>query len=638
MLPRGRFARGVAGIAVVVATVVAVTGSAANASAQLAAAPRAGAHLTGHLDPGLATSGPQGQRVVVTARPNALDRARQATRALGGVVGADLPIIGGFAATVPADNLRTLAGNASVLAITADRSARLDTRTADALRTASSFVGTTGADQAWQQGDFGTGVGVAVIDTGASDVDDLAGRVIHGPDLSGEGTSVDTYGHGTVMAGIIAGNGADSSTGKNKYTGVAPQANVIAVKVAGRNASVDVSTVLQAMHWVAAYRNQFNIRVLNLSWGVPSTQDPSVDPLDFAVERLWRLGIVVVVAAGNRGPTPGTITKPGDDPLVLTVGSVDDHGNPARADDRVSDWSSRGPTATGLTKPDIVAPGRMIVAARSFGSLIEQNFPKALVGSSYIRGSGTSEATAVTSGLVALLLAQRPDLTPDQVKYLLKSTAQPLRKLGPNDQGAGEVALDGALAADASQAPAQIPTAVGSGSLEASRGSLHVAALCNGIYQPVMGEEDTHCEPWDAIDWTSSTWDGTTWTGTTWTSNAWTPAAWTGTTWTGGVWTGGSWLGATPWTGTTWTGTTWTGTTWTGTTWTGTTWTGTTWTGTTWTLVVGIGVLLPTAPATDEFQTAFWGDGPPAGHSLPGETTQAPDPPAVSPLFVGSLF
>src|SRR5438046_612034 len=134
---------------------------------------------------------------------------------------------------------------------------------------------------------------VAVVDTGISNMNDLSGRIVNGPDLSGEGTTIDTFGHGTVMAGLVGGSGADSNGG---HTGIAPKSWVVGVKVAGRNGAVDVSTMLWAMHWVASYKDQFNIRVMNLSWGVPSTQDPAVDPIDYAVERLWRLGLVAVVA------------------------------------------------------------------------------------------------------------------------------------------------------------------------------------------------------------------------------------------------------------------------------------------------------------------------------------------------------
>src|SRR4051794_1450895 len=551
MVRMPRRIRLVGGLAAVVITATPLVAGAGPATATPIAAHSTGLARPGHLDPGLPTTGSQAVRVVVSARPGAVTAAAQAARALGAHLGAALPIIDGFAATVAANRLTALAAQRSVIAITADRSAKLDDRTFDASKTASAFVRSTGADAAWNTNNYGAGVGVAVLDTGVSDVNDLAGRVIHGPDLSGEGTSVDTFGHGTVMGGLIAGNGADSGAlsliRKGGYTGVAPRANVIAVKVAGRNAAVDVSTVLQAMHWVAAYRNQYNIRVLNLSWGVPSTQDSNVDPLNYAVERLWRLGIVVVVAAGNAGPTSGTIRKPGDDPLVITVGAFDDNGTGSLSDDSIADWSSRGPTAAGLTKPDVVAPGRLLVATRSYGSFIESSFPTAWIGLSYIRGSGTSEATAVVSGDIALLLAARPQLTPDQVKYLLKTTAIPLPGLSPNDQGAGRVRIDGALSTGAYRAPVQQSTATGLGSIEESRGGLHVSSVCNDVATTIVGEMDVRCEPWDGTTWTGTTWTGDAWTGTTWTSDAWTGTTWTGTTWTGGTWSGGAWGGAAPW-------------------------------------------------------------------------------------------
>ncbi|MDX6285846.1 MAG: serine protease AprX [Frankiales bacterium] len=593
-------------------------------------------HVT-HLDPGLATSGAGLSRVIVTATDGTTESAADAVRRAGGVVRAHLAIVDGVAATVRANALRPLAMDSAVLAVTADRKVQLtswpiddrrdngdrnndkgdrnndkekdkgkpDKKSSDSAdrgdkeRSASSFVGSTGARTAWANGNQGAGVGVALIDTGVSDVNDLAGRIVHGPDLSGEGTSVDTYGHGTVMAGLIAGNGADSGA-QRPYTGVAPRANVVAVKVAGRDGSVDVTTVLQAMHWVAAYRTQFNIRVLNLSWGVPSTQSPSVDPVNHAVERLWRLGIVVVAAAGNSGPFAGSIVKPADDPMVLTVGAYNDRNDEDDTDDVLPVWSSRGPTADGVTKPDLVSPGRRLIAARSFGSTVEQANPSALIGPSYIRGSGTSEATAVASGVAALLLAQRPDLTPDEVKYLLRAAAHPLDNFSANQVGTGRLHLTRALTASAAAAPRQQPASSGTGSIEGSRGGVHVLAQCSGTTTVVTGEIDVRCEPWDSSAWVGTTWTGDSWTGTTWTSQAWTPATWTGTTWTGGEWLGGAWQGGTAWTGTTWTGTTWTGTTWTGTTWTST-------------LFFGVGEA--------QFLTAFWGDAPPWWKPVLGEAT-----------------
>jgi len=474
-----------------------------------------------------------------------------------------------------------------------------------------------------------------VLDTGVSEMNDFAGRLVHGPDLSGEGTVVDTYGHGTVMAGAIGGSGADSVGNRaGKFAGVAPESTIVAVKVAGRNGAVDVSTILQGMHWVSAYKDQFNIRVMNLSWGVPSTQDPAVDPLNYAVQRLWSEGIVVVVAAGNSGPTAGSITKPGDDPVVLTVGAFNDKGSGKLDDDSHVDWTSQGPTAQGLTKPDVVAPGRTLTLARSYGSHVEATYPKALVSPSYVRGSGTSQAAAVTAGVAALLIAARPSLTPDQVKHLLKSTASPLAGETPNEQGSGRIRLAPALTADPGPAVQQSLTATGLGSLEKARGGYNVVAECGGVLTAIVGEIDVRCEPWDPALWTGSTWKGDAWTGSTWKGAFWTGSTWKGLDWSSSVWDGSTWKGGT-WTGSTWQGEAWTGSTWQGSTWKGSTWKGSTWKGSTWkgstwkdsdftTGTYDEEPSLFTSGSYDEeiFLNAWWGSQPPWNRKFPGEVSE----------------
>jgi serine protease AprX len=558
-------------------------------------------------------------RVVVTAATGGVAAAARAVTASHGTVRAPLPVVDGVSATVPAADLGRLAHQPGLRAVTLDRVGRFSGYSVDGVTTASSFVSTTGAGQAaWQRGYTGQGIGVAVLDTGISPMPDVAGRVVYGPDLSGEGSIIDTYGHGTVMGGIIAGNGADSARRSGgAYTGVAPKATLVSVKTAGANGAVDVSTVLQGMSWISAYADQFNIRVLSLSWGTPSTQDPSVDPVDYAVERLWKQGIVVVVAAGNNGPNVSTITKPGDDPAVLTVGAFDDRQNNDLSDDAIPGWSSRGPTAQGINKPDVVAPGRYIIAPRSYGSTIEQAYPRALFSPSYIRGSGTSEATAVTAGVVALMLQAHPTWTPDQVKSALKRTANPISGYGVHGQGAGRINLVGAMTVDPGAAIQQVVAGTGLGSLEASRGGQNVQTSCNGVITLIQGEVDARCEPWDGSAWTGSAWTGSAWTGSAWTGSAWTGSAWTGSawtnaSWTGSAWTGGAWTGASwqgsAWTGSAWTGSAWTGSAWTGSAWTGSAWTGSAWTGSAW-----------TGAEYDDFLTAFWGGRTPWWRHLNGE-------------------
>ena len=605
--------------AVLIALLLAVLAQAVSVVPALAAGPsRAAAPVSaaGVLDPGLALTGPDA-RVIVTGGAGVAD----AVRAAGGRVLRALPLVDGVSAVVPAAQLRRLADSAQVRSVTADREGRFVNYAWDETSTASTFAKTMQAVPSWTRGNYGKGVGVAVLDTGVSPLPDLEGRLVHGPDLSGEASLVDTYGHGTVMAGLIAGNGAASATRTGgAYTGVAPAAHVVAVKVAGRNGVVDVSTVLQAMHWISAYKEQYGIRVLNLSWGVASTQSPTVDPINHAVQRLWAQGIVVVVAAGNSGSASGTITKPGDDPLVITVGALNDKGDTDATNDDVPGWSSRGPTAAGLAKPDLVAPGRTVVALRSPGSAIETAYPKALVSPGYIRGSGSSQAAAITSGAVALLLAARPGLTPDQVKSVLMATASPVAGVDRHIQGRGRLQLEAAMAA-VPAAGAQVVSATGTGLIDASRGALRVVSTCDGVQVEIRGEIDVRCQPWDGSRWSGSRWStdtwtgvawkGAEWTGVAWKGVAWSDAAWDGVAWKGGTWTSGSWYGAGGWTGDTTPTSPWTGVAWKESAWAGVAWKDSEWTNGEWTGAV--------YDEHDEFLTAFWGSTPKPGKRVPGE-------------------
>jgi serine protease AprX len=580
------------------------------------------------LDPGIDASSVAQVRVVVQAADGDVAAAAKAVQAAGGTVGAALPIVNGFEATLSGMASAVVATSSAVRAVTLDRTGSFEATGSGDFAAPSAFTRSTGATTAWSQRNRGEGVGVAVIDTGISPMADLAPRVVYGPDLSGEGTIIDTYGHGTVMAGAIAGNGADSAgSSKGAYMGMAPNAHLVAVKVAGRNGAADVSTILQAMHWVAAYKAQYGIRVVNLSWGTASTQSPSVDPLNYAVERLWSLGIVVVVAAGNSGPGLSTITKPADDPLVITAGAYADGQDTSLSNDQIPDWSSRGPTAAGLAKPDLVAPGRTIITTRSLGSYVEGANPKALVGNSYIKGSGTSQAAAVTSGAAALILAVHPDYSPDQVKAVMTGTAQPLANTPRREQGAGRLQVAAALTAAPGPATTQRPVSNGLGSLESSRGGAHVDVICGGTVTTVQGEIDAQCQPWDGASWTGASWTGASWTGASWTGGSWTGGSWTGGSWTGASWTGASWTGASwtgaSWTGGSWTGASWTGASWTGASWTGASWTGASWTGASWTGGSWTGASWTTAEYEDaaesQLLTAFWGDHPRAGKHVEGE-------------------
>ena len=490
------------------------------------------------------------QRVLVRAVPGRGPAAAAAVRAVGGRILRNLPIVDGVAASVPVDQLGPLSRSRWIAAVTPDAAVQLSDASYDGTAVASTYPETSGASAAWAGGTAGAGVTVAVLDTGVSPVPDLAGRVVAGPDFSGERNSThDSFGHGTVMAGIVAGDGATSrGLPGGAYVGMAPKAKVLSVKVAGRNGATDVSTVLAALQWITSAAPAYGIRVVNLSWGTSSRQSAVVDPLDYAVERVWRSGVVVVVSAGNTGPVSGTIAKPGDDPMVITAGAYDDGHDTDLANDAVTTWSSRGPTVDGVNKPDLVAPGRTLVSTVDPHSLIAMQHPGALVGRGYIVGSGTSQAAAVTSGAVALLLSARPGLSPDQVKVALRTTAVRITDTPRSVQGRGRVALDRALLATPSSA-VQTGRATGLGSLEASRGDRHLLTTCQGTSEPraITGEMDALCRPWTADSWTADSWTADSWTADSWTADSWTADSWTADSWTADSWTSAFWGQQTPW-------------------------------------------------------------------------------------------
>src|SRR6266568_9029454 len=308
--------------------------------------------------------GVMGPRVKVIVQTRDYSSAVSAVRSAGGVITQPLQIIDGFAATVPADALPRLRAQQAVRAIALDGPVHV-LGSPDPSKLRSVYQKSVNADRAWSSGYTGSGVTVALVDTGIAPVADLAGRVktvqtnllqtAPCMNFSGESNCNDSYGHGTFIAGIIAGSGASSS---GAYPGIAPGAKLVSVKIAGANGATDVSNVLAAIQWVVSFKDQYGIKVLNLSLGSDGTQTYRTDPFDYAVERAWQAGIVVVVSAGNAGPNPQTISKPADDPFVVTVGATDDRGTPGLGDDTVPDFSSKGPTAAdGIQKPDVVAPG-----------------------------------------------------------------------------------------------------------------------------------------------------------------------------------------------------------------------------------------------------------------------------------------
>jgi serine protease AprX len=344
----------------------------------------------------------------------------------------------------------------------------------------------------------------------------------------------------------------------------------VSLKVAAHDGAADVSQVLAAIDWVVQHHNDpgLNIRVLALAYGTASAQSYRVDPIAFAVENAWRHGIVTVVAGGNDGASTGSLTDPAIDPFVLAVGAADVTGSDLLGCASVARFSSR----SGSRPVDVIAPGVSIESLRDPGSAIDEAHPSAVVATRFFRGSGTSQASAVAAGAVALLLQARPSLTPDQVKSVLRSTATPLALLDGAAEGAGMINVASAVSAWAPFDAAQrFSAATGTGSIEQARGGSHVAV--DGT--ELTGEQDVMGKPWNGAAWarasaSASAWSDTTWNGAVWIATC--PCTDGGTGWTGQSWTGQSWTGKS-WTGKSWTGQSWTGKSWTGKSWTGKSWT-----------------------------------------------------------------
>jgi serine protease AprX len=585
--------------------------------------------------------------VVVQASDGDVTGARRLFAALGGTVHADLPIIGGFAGSIGRDRIEELSAAPVIAAVTPD--ARLESMSDDSSGTRSdrssdttnplgyssrdtgsmsAITRMTGAQKLWDAGYTGQGIDVAVIDTGVTRVPGLdgAGKVLDGPDLSFDSiepelVSKDAFGHGTHMAGIIAGSdvtpgtsarrcrtclGRSAYTDTTKFVGVAPQARIINVKVGAYDGAADVSQVIAAIDWVVQHRSDpgVNIRVLNLSFGTDSTQDPSLDPLVFAAEQAWKAGIVVVASAGNDGSETMSLATPAVSPSIIAVGASDPMGTISTSDDVVPPFAQHG--GPGRTV-DVVAPGVSVIGLRVPGGFIDANVETGREGTRFQRASGTSQATAVVSGLAALLLSRDPAATPDMVKAYLTTNARPLARSGNSPSGDeprsgrgddGRNARDDHDTSDTSGAgsafvggtrwmrstPSVEPAGTGLGTLEGSRGSYHVT---NGETE-LIGETDIFGAPWDASAWTArsaagTAWDGGVWNGNRWTGDAWSDVGgWTNLAWTANDATASDWSGL-RWKGLRWKGAIWDGLRWKVQIWDGLRWKDASWTSGQWT-------------------------------------------------------
>lgn len=422
--------------------------------------------------------------------------------------------------------------------------------------TTTDYPDVVGADLVWQQGVTGKGITVAVLDTGIAelpgltkDANNKSKRIVAWVDyVESSRKPVDPNGHGTHVAGIIANSeiGADGD-----WNGIAPNVKLAGVRVLNSTGYGTYKSVIQGLQWVLENKDKYNIRIVNLSLVAPVQSPYWADPLNEAVTRVWASGLTVIVAAGNEGDEPMSITVPGNNPYVVTVGAFTDNFTPADwNDDYITPFSGAGPTLDGFVKPDVVAPGGHITSLIPKDSVLVKQYPDNWIKKSYFNLAGTSQATAVVSGVAALILSNNPSLTPNEVKARLTATALPWVDAATEEalysmweQGSGMVNAPDAVFAEINS------TANDGMDIEGDlAGTIHYEGY--SYFDEVSGTFRLY-EPYADWDGGYGVWDGArgTWAGArgTWAGDYGTWASARGT-WAGarGTWAGarGTWAGA----------------------------------------------------------------------------------------------
>ncbi len=459
-------------------------------------------------------------------------------RRSGGAIEREFDIIPAVDLEIPAGLVDDLARQDDVTWVSLDAPV-MSTAVASASSVGTAYPFAVNAPQTWPTA-TGAGVTVAVIDTGVSadaqqDFSNGAGGlrlqwVSPNPSLA---ATADGFGHGSHVGGIVAGE-STQTVPAGKYTGIAPGANVLAMRIADDQGNATVGDLMGALQFVDENRQTYGIRVVSLSVSSSVAQSYTVDPLDAAVEILWFHGIVVVVAAGNTGDAPDAVYyPPANDPFVITVGGFDDMGTLDQGDDRLASWSSRGQTQDGFAKPEVLAPGANIVSPISANSFLATNYPAYVVervgSTAYFRMSGTSMAAPVVSGTAALMLQGHPQWSPGQVKAILAQTSRSV-----SGQGAGVLA-DQAVAysgphrsADHGIRPSSVLLSA-LGVAEADFDGIRwVDALFDGIRWAGLEKNGIR---WMDVDWSGIRWSSIELAGIRWSATDFNGIRWYGIRW-----------------------------------------------------------------------------------------------------------
>jgi serine protease AprX len=455
--------------------------------------------------------------------------------------GEELPLVGGVATSVKVKDLDKLAADPDVSFVAADPPVAPQ-GTVDYSKLTTSYPFADNAQKVWVDKYDGSGVGIAVIDSGVAPVSDFSGRLVQVTMPGQPWGNDDTYGHGSLVAGVAAGKSSDG-----KFIGIAPGATVYALNV-NNPAGVNSSDVIAALQWVYTNAHTYNIRVVNLSLAETLPSSYLQSTLDLAVERVWAAGVTVVVAGGNGGV--GAVDfAPANDPLALSVGGTDNMGTNYVGDDVLASWSALGTTVNGYAKPEMVAPGRRIASVLPAGTYLDSVAPAAnRVAPGYATISGTSFSAPQVAAAAALVLQRHPGWSPDQVKWALVQKAKPISAglLRTLDAVAAETVSDGDVGR-ANQGVLALVCAPGATCLTDNGGS-------------------TAASNWDSSTWNSSTWNSSTWNSSTWNSSTWNSSTWNSSTWNSSTWNSSTWNSST-WNSSTWNSSTWNSSTWNSFTW-----------------------------------------------------------------------
>jgi serine protease AprX len=459
----------------------------------------------------IAEQHPQKQVGVIIQKLAEDNRLEAKVKQVGGVITHDLDIINAFAARLAADKALELSMDPDVRWVSLDAPVEQSGKPAPTPPppvTTNTYLGTLGVQQVWNMGWNGSGIGVAVIDSGISPNQDTP--VSRSMSFNPNATSVnDFYGHGTHVAGIIAGDG-DLSGGL--FKGIAPGVNLISLRVSDDTGMASEADVVAAIQWVYNNKAAFNIRVVNISLNSTVEQSYHTSPLAAAVEILWFNGVVVVVSSGNANDNWNYAnTAPANDPFVITVGAADEKATTNYSDDSIATYTAWTITADGHLKPEIFAPGSNIISVLSPHSDWDVIAPDRVLYSSYFRLSGTSMAAPMVTGAVALLLQDEPSLTPDQVKYrLLNATTRQL-----------------SIYVKAIRTTYYFPyldvyaTVTGTTTASSNTGLTASQLLWSGS-EPIT---------WSSVAWNSVAWNSVAWNSVAWNSVAWNSVAWNSAYW-----------------------------------------------------------------------------------------------------------